>query len=101
VTESWRRIRYGHVSRADALGGDWHRSRGETFNMNIENWEATIQKLVEACNLERGVWGKDRILIAWWKSLVRGSERLEPFEMDEIVREVRRRLQLLRSPVSS
>ena len=59
--------------------------------MNFKDWEVIIQRLSDTFNLEKTEWDKDRVLVAWRKSLGKESHQLEPYEIDEIVREVRRR----------
>ncbi len=58
--------------------------------MRLENWEVTIQKIIDECNHDEK--GSDRIFIAWRAKLEKEPTLLQPFQIDEIVREVRRRL---------
>lgn len=59
--------------------------------MRLEEWEATIQTIVDECN--RGPKGLNGILTGWrWKLEKEPENLLQPFEIDEIVREVRQRL---------
>ena len=60
--------------------------------MNFKNWESTIQKMTEEFNLESKESGKNRILTEWRRSLAKEPHLLQPFQIDEIVREVRKRL---------
>ena len=58
--------------------------------MRLEEWEVTIQKIVDECNHEQQ--RPDRILTKWRAKLEQEPTLLQPFQIDEIVREVRRRL---------
>ena len=61
-------------------------------SMNFQKWEVTIQQMIEASNREAKEPGKNRILTEWRASLTKTPHNLQPFQIDEIVREVRRRL---------
>ncbi len=58
--------------------------------MSLEEWEATIQKIVDECNHEQK--RPDRVLMEWRAKLEKEPTLLRPFQIDEIVREVRLRL---------
>jgi hypothetical protein len=58
--------------------------------MRLEEWEATIQKIVDECDHDRG--RSDRVLMEWRAKLEKEPTLLRPFQIDKIVREVRRRL---------
>lgn len=60
--------------------------------MNLKAWEATIQQIADESNHERKETGKYRILIAWRRKLEREPNTLSLHQIDEIVREVRKRL---------
>ena len=61
-------------------------------SMNLANWETTIKQIAhESCNQAKES-GKDRILIDWRAKLEQEPTSLQPFQIDEIVREVRKRL---------
>ena len=60
--------------------------------MRLEEWEVTIQEIVDECNHEQKGRGGDRILEKWRATLEEEPTALQPFQIDEIVREVRRRL---------
>jgi hypothetical protein len=60
--------------------------------MNLKVWEATIQQIVDESNREPRESGKHRILTAWRAKLEKEPTSLRPFQIDEIVREVRTRL---------
>jgi hypothetical protein len=58
--------------------------------MRLQEWEETIQEIVAEYGHERK--GPDRILTAWRAKLEREPTLLEPQQIDEIIREVRNRL---------
>jgi hypothetical protein len=60
--------------------------------MNFKAWEATIQEMVSVANKETKDGGQHRILSAWRAKLEKAPTSLPPFEIDQIVREVRKRM---------
>ncbi len=58
--------------------------------MRLQKWEMTIQEIVDECNHEQK--RPDRVLMEWRVKLEKEPTLLQPFQIDEIVREVRRRL---------
>ncbi len=58
--------------------------------MRLQKWEVTIQKIVDECNHEQT--RVDTVLTAWRAKLEKEPTVLQPFQIDEIVREVRQRL---------
>ena len=58
--------------------------------MRLDKWEITIQKIVDECNQEQE--REDRVLVEWRAKLEKEPNLLQPFQIDEIVREVRSRL---------
>jgi len=58
--------------------------------MRLEEWEVTIQKMIDECTHKQK--GTDKVLIAWRFKLEKEPTLLKPFQIDEIIREVRRRL---------
>jgi hypothetical protein len=60
--------------------------------MNLQEWEPTISQIVHEANHEPEESGKARLLIAWRAKLENEPTSLPPFQIDRIVREVRRRL---------
>ena len=58
--------------------------------MSLKEWELTIQKTVDECNQEPKI--ADRVLMEWRAKLEKEPTLLQPFQIDEIVREVRGRL---------
>ena len=60
--------------------------------MRLKDWEVTIQKIIDESNQEPNETGKQRVLVGWRTKLEKEPTRLAPFQIDEIVREVRGRL---------
>lgn len=60
--------------------------------MNLKDWEVTIQQIVAESNHEPKQAGKYSILTAWRVKLAKEPTSLQPFQIDNIVREVRKRL---------
>lgn len=58
--------------------------------MRLEDWDVTIQKITDECNHKRR--GTDKVLKAWRLELEKEPTSQKPFQIDGIVREVRRRL---------
>jgi hypothetical protein len=58
--------------------------------MRLEEWEVTIQKMIDECNHEQT--SPNRVLMEWRATLEKEPALLKPFEIDELVRAVRRRL---------
>ena len=58
--------------------------------MRLLEWEGTIQKIVDECGQEQK--RTDRILVAWRVKLEKEPTLLKPYQIDEIMREVRERL---------
>ena len=58
--------------------------------MRLQEWEVTIQQIVDECNHDEK--GSDRVLMAWRAKLEKEPTLLQPFQIDEIVREARQRL---------
>ena len=58
--------------------------------MRLKEWEATILKIIDDCNNEQQ--RPDRVLMEWRVKLEKEPTLLKPFQIDEIVRAVRRRL---------
>ena len=58
--------------------------------MRLKDWKATIQEIVDECNHDQN--GAGKVLIAWRVKLEQEPISLKPFQIDQIVREVRQRL---------
>ena len=58
--------------------------------MRLQEWEGTIQKIIDECGHEQK--RADKILVAWRAKLEKEPTLLQPFQIDEIIREVRQRL---------
>ena len=60
--------------------------------MSLQEWETTIQEIIDECNQEQKKGSKNKILIAWRAKLEKEPSLLKPFQIDRIVREVRKKL---------
>ncbi|MHB8968894.1 MAG: hypothetical protein ACYC3X_02240 [Pirellulaceae bacterium] len=60
--------------------------------MKLRDWEVTIQEMLEDSNHEQKESGKYRALTHWRAKLAQEPHLLQPYQIDEIVREVRKRL---------
>jgi hypothetical protein len=70
--------------------------------MRLMEWEATIQQIADESNREAMEAGKQRVLTTWRAKLEKQPTSLQAFQIDEIVREVRRRLTVAKAaPVAS
>jgi hypothetical protein len=58
--------------------------------MRLDEWDVTIQKIIDECNHEQK--GSYKVLAKWRATLEKEPSLLQPFQIDQIVREVRRRL---------
>jgi hypothetical protein len=70
-------------------------------SMKLQDWEQTIRQLVEESNHEPKESGKSRVLTEWRAKLGREPHLLQPYQIDEIVREVRKRLTSINPQPSS
>ena len=61
--------------------------------MDVKKWETIIQQIVDETNQEPMEAGKHRLLVGWRAKLEKEPPHLPLHQIDEIVREVRRRLQ--------
>ena len=62
------------------------------MHWKLEDWEATIEKIVNEMNQTPKRSDKRKILMNWRAQLQKEPTRLEAFRVDLIVREVHRRL---------
>ena len=58
--------------------------------MRPDEWEVTIQKITDECKHEQK--GAENVLAIWRAKLEKEPTHLRPFQIDKIMREVRRRL---------
>jgi hypothetical protein len=58
--------------------------------MRLQEWEETIQQITDECSHEEE--RSDGILTKWRAKLEEEPSILKPFQIDQIIREVRRRL---------
>lgn len=60
--------------------------------MRLQDWEATIQEIVDECNHEPENLTRNRTLMKWRAKLEKEPTLLEAYQIDEIIREARQRL---------
>ena len=60
--------------------------------MRLIEWEPTIQQIIDESNHMPTEAGKNKVLMEWRSKLTDEPTRLTAQHIDEIVREVRRRL---------
>jgi hypothetical protein len=60
--------------------------------MRLQEWEVTIQEIVDECNHDQKESSENRILTKWRAKLEKEPTLLKPFQIDQIVRVVRQRL---------
>jgi hypothetical protein len=60
--------------------------------LNLEDWEAIIEKIVNETNQAGKRSGRQRVLKNWRAQLQQEPNHLQAFQIDVIVREVQRRL---------
>ena len=60
--------------------------------MRLQEWEVTIQEIIDECNHEQKEKNDYGILTKWRVKLEKEPTLLKPFEIDTIMREVRQRL---------
>ncbi len=58
--------------------------------MRLQEWEVTIQKMIDECIHKQT--RVDTVLMAWRAKLEKEPTLLQPFQIDEIMREVQQRL---------
>jgi hypothetical protein len=62
------------------------------MRMNLKDWDATIKQIMAEIDQEPSKSRKHKVLFAWRVRLEEEPTSLQPFQIDEIVREVRKRL---------
>ena len=60
--------------------------------MNLQNWEAMIQHIADELSLAPKEASQHKILTAWRAKLEKEPTSLQPYQIDEIVRQVRTRM---------
>ena len=60
--------------------------------MNLKPWAATIQQIVDELNSDPKERIKQKVLMAWRRKLGKEPTSLQPFQIDELIREVRNRI---------
>ena len=61
------------------------------FAMNLKLWEATLQQIADEFSLAPKEAAQQRILAAWRAKLEKEPTSLLPYQIDQIVREIRTR----------
>jgi|SRR5688572_21143264 hypothetical protein len=77
--------------RADARGAT-NTANTKEPSMKLKDWELTIQQMIEEFNCEPKESGKQKMLMVWREKLAKDPYLLQLYQIDEIVREVRKRL---------
>jgi hypothetical protein len=67
--------------------------------VQLKEWETTIQQIADESNREAAEAGKNRVLTDWRSKLECPPTSLKPFQIDEIVREARKRFAEAKRPV--
>ena len=60
--------------------------------MRLQEWEVTIPEIIDECNHERKGRDEYRFLMKWRAKLEKEPTLLQPFQIDEIMREVKQGL---------
>jgi hypothetical protein len=60
--------------------------------MNLKKWDETIHQIAVESNSELKESGQQKVLFAWRNKLAKEPTSLPPFQIDAIVREVRKKL---------
>jgi hypothetical protein len=60
--------------------------------MKLDDWEGTINQIIDEIKREPPSSRKHKVLMAWRVKLERGPTSLQPYQIDEIVREVQKRI---------
>lgn len=63
--------------------------------MRLQEWNETIQAIVDECRHEPKERDRNTILVRWRAKLEQEPARLQPFQIDKIIGEVRRRLRIV------
>lgn len=71
--------------------------------MNRNSWEVIIQEILEKFSRQTKEPGQYRVLVEWRAKLAQEPHFLQPHQVDEIVREVRKRFNdtIARQPYNS
>ncbi len=64
--------------------------------MNLQTWNPTINQIAEESNQQPNEGGRYKVLLAWRARLAEAPTSLPLFQIDEIVREVRKNLDAVR-----
>jgi hypothetical protein len=77
---------------AIAINGPAGRCRDQKreYPMRLQEWDGTVQTIIAECGHEQKK--TDRVLMTWRAKLEKEPTLLQPFQIDEIIREARGRL---------
>jgi hypothetical protein len=67
--------------------------------VQVKEWEAMIQQIADESNRELAESGRNRVLTTWRSKLEQQPSALKAFQIDEIVREARKRFVEAKRPV--
>jgi hypothetical protein len=59
--------------------------------MNFKPWDATIQQIADEANFKPNEAAQSKVLTAWRSKLEKEPTSLPPFQIDNIMREARKR----------
>lgn len=60
--------------------------------MDMRKWEPTVEQIVAESLAHKHESGRHKVLVAWRSKLEKEPTNLKPFQVDEVVRAVRYRL---------
>lgn len=60
--------------------------------MDMRKWEPTVDQIVAESRQHKNESGRHKVLVAWRAKLEKEPTLLKPFQVDEVVRAVRYRL---------
>ena len=70
----------------------WCSTASRGLSMNLKPWAATIQQIVDELNSDSKGRMTVKVLMAWRRKLGKEPTSLPPYQIDEIIREVRNRI---------
>ena len=99
VSLTWSSYMVAHFMKKNTKSADnWISGTSRVGNiakelpMNLQAWDGTINQIADESNQQPEEAGKQRVLFAWRAKLAKEPTSLPPFRIDEIVREVRKKL---------
>ena len=64
------------------------------MQMALRHWEETVNQIIEDIKQKPQKSSKNKVLMEWRVKLEKAPMSLQPFQIDEIVREVQKRISL-------